>query len=246
MNLRFAYLLGLLLTGAAARAQVGTLGQEGAAAQANLAALVSGAPTVLPRGGNEEVVGSPYVDNRWLLARITLRTNKPLAPVPLKYNLLEQRLLMRTLQRPKDSLQLDDRLVTGFVLEEPASPAGPARQRPFRRFAEAPLPKHRADFAEVLHQGRYTLLKHHLKTLKKADYQGAYSTDRRQHEIETRAVYYLRTPNGTLAPVKLSLKALQTAAPALAQALKTAADSREPNSEADWAAVLGTVDPPAK
>ncbi|MBF9237930.1 hypothetical protein I2I05_11040 [Hymenobacter sp. BT683] len=248
INLRHASLVGVLLMGAAsAQAQQAGTVPDGAAAQANLAALASGSPTVVPRGASEGLKGSPYAENRWLPAQITLTNNLPLAPVPLKYDVLEHRLLMRTVARPNDSLQLDDRQVVRFVLQEPASPFGPARQREFRRFLEAPLDRHRTDYVEVLHEGRYTLLKHYQKSLKKADFQGAYSSDRRFDEIEDKSVYYLRTPEAKLVPVKLGLKPLTAAAPPLAAALKSAVDQKKPKTDADWVAVLHAADPaPAK
>lgn len=240
MNIRLFPLLGLLFAGAVHAQQ--PVGQEGAAAQANLNALTAGAPTVVPRGESYGLVGSPYADNRWLPARITLNNQLPLVPMPLKYDVLEHRLLMRTLARPPDSLQLNDRQVVRFVLQEPASAAAPARQRVFRRFAEAPAPKDRTDYVEVLHEGRYTLLKHYVRTMQKANYQGAYSTDRRYDEIEDKSVYYLRTPETALLPVKLGLKPLQAAAPALAGALKTAVATQKPKTDAEWSAVLNAVD----
>jgi hypothetical protein len=227
-------LFGLLLSGTAAQAQ-----KEGAVAQANLDALTEGAPTVLPRGTSAGVKGSPYADNRWLRARLSLSNKLPLAPLPLKYDVLENRLLVRTVERPNDSLQLDDHQVVSFVLEEPAS----ARQRVFRRFAESPLPQHRTDYVEVLHEGHYTLLKHYLKQFRKADFQGAYSSDRRYDEIIDNSVYYFSVPGAAPTPVKLTLKALQAAAPALAPQLKTALATQKPKTDADWAGVLNAADP---
>ena len=245
MNFRFSLLLGLLVTAASAHAQTG--GADGVAAQANLNALAAGAPALLPRSETYGVKGSPYADSRWLPAQIKLANSQPLAPVPLKYDVLEHRLLMRPLTRGNDSLLLDDRQVVSFVLLEPASALGPARPRLFRRFLEAPNERQRRDYVEVLNNGQYTLLKHHIKSIKKADYQGAYSSDQRYDVIDDKPVYYLRTPAGGLQAVKLGLKPLQTAAPALADALKTAVATQRPKTDADWAAVFRTVDPaPAK
>ncbi|MBF9140480.1 hypothetical protein [Hymenobacter properus] len=237
MNFRHFALLGLLFTTGLAHAQ------QDAAAQTNLNALAAGAPAVVPRGTADGFKGSPYADARWLPAQITLTNNLPLAPVPLKYDVLEHRLLMRAPARPTDSLQLDDTRVVRFVLNEPATALGPARQRVFRRFAEAPTANHKQDYVEVLHQGRYTLLKHYLKTLKKANYQGAYNTDSHYDEIEDKTVYYLLTPEAQLVPLKLALKPLQGAALALAAALKASADAKKPKTDADWAAVLDAADP---
>ena len=244
MKLLLPVLAGLLLLSPlAARAQATTLTQQGLAAQNNLNDLVNGLPSVLPRGESEGTIGSPYADNRWLLARLDLPNGRPLAPVPVKYDVLGHRLLMRHPERPADSLQLDDQQVRGFVLEEPATPRGPARQRVFRRFAEAPQAIQRTSYVEVLHAGRYTLLKHYKKTLKKANYQGAYSAGTRFDEIEDNTTYYLVASGAAPLPVKLGLKTLQAAAPPLANAIKVSADAQKPKTDADWAAVLNTADP---
>ena len=235
------FLLTLLLTGARARAQSAATGQEGAAGISNLRDLASGMPAVLPHGLGEGTVGSPYADARWLPAQLRLTNNLLLAPIVLKYDVLDHRLLMRSPGRATDSLQLDDARVTGFVLTEPASGLAPARLRQFRRFAEAPLARERTDYVEVLHTGRYTLLKHYAKILKVAGQPGAYSTGPRSDMIEDQLVYYLRTPEAALLPVKLNLTTLQAAAPALAGPLKAAAHN--PKTEADWVAVLNAVDP---
>ena len=238
-------LLGLLLTGATAQAQSAAIGQEGAAGVSNLRDLAVGVPAVMPHGSGEGVLGSPYADGRWLSAQLRLNNNLPLAPIPLKYDVLEHRLLMRSSARATDSLQLDDARVASFVLLEPASALGPARPRQFRRFEEAPLAKERPDYVEVLHAGRYTLLKHYAKTLRKASQPGAYSNGPRYDLIEDHPAYYLRTPEAALLPVKLTLKTLQAAAPALAKPLEAA--THAPKTEADWVAVLNAVDPePAK
>ncbi|UYZ64591.1 hypothetical protein [Hymenobacter weizhouensis] len=231
----------LLLAGLlplAALAQQPSIEQSGTAAQANLNSLVAGSPAVVPRGEAYGTIGSPYADPRWLPARITLTSKVPLAPVPLKYDVLNRRLLMRPVNRPADSLVLDDRTVVRFELEEPGG-----RRRLFRRFEEAPVPTQRPDYVEVLHEGKYTLLKRYAKAVQKADYQGAYSADRRFDEVLDRPTYYLRRPDGSAVPVKLSLKALQAAAPELAPALKSAPNASAAKTEAEWAAVLAAADP---
>lgn len=241
MMLRFLPVISLLLAATAAHAQ-----NDGSAAQANLNTLVSGAPTMVPRGSSDGLKGSPYADARWLPAQITLSNKLPLSPVQLKYDVLDHRLLMHKPAPSPDSLQLDDRLVERFVLLDPTA-SGTAHSRTFRRFREAPSPQYRADYVEVLHEGSYALLKHHLKTMKKASLQGAYNTDQRYDEIEDKSVYYLRLPDASITSVKLTLKTLQTAAPALANGLKTAAAALKPKTEADWVAVFNAADPaPAK
>lgn len=247
MKLLLFYTLTLLLVGPIAFAQQASAGLEGAGGQSNLRDFTRGLPAMLPNGTEEDVVGSPYADNRWLSARLEVPNARPLPPVVLKYDVLGRRLLMRPqLSDRPDSLVLDDARVAGFVLSEPATPLGPGRQRRFRRFEESPVPIQRTSYVEVLHQGRYGVLIHRRKTLIPADLQGAYNAGRRSPTIVDHTEYYLRTPEGQLRPLKLSLKALQQGAPALAMALHAAAKVRNPSSEADWAAVLDATDPALK
>ena len=237
----------LLLASPAAFAQQAPAGLEGAAGQSNLRDLVRGLPAVLPSGTEESVAGSPYADNRWLPARLDVPNARPLPPVALKYDVLHHRLLMRPqLSGRPDSLELDDARVAGFVLSEPATPLGPGRQRRFRRFEESPVPVQRTTYVEVLHQGRYAVLIHRRKTLIPADLQSAYNSGRRTSSITDYTSYYLLTPEGQLRSLKLSLKALQHEAPALAPALQAAVQARKPSSEADWGLVLDMADPAAK
>ncbi|MBJ6109611.1 hypothetical protein JAO73_11350 [Hymenobacter sp. BT523] len=246
-------LLGLCLAGASAHAQTSNIAnlpvaqrdysKEGANDYANLSNLTNGAPHLLSRHPN--TVGSPYADNRWLTAHVTLANKQPLLPMLLKYDVLDRALVMRKEAPSPDSVELNDSKVASFVLEEPASALGPARRRLFRRFEEGPAARQR-DYVEVLHEGRYALLKHHLKQIKREGFGGMYSNGAPIDEIEDASVYYLRTPEGTLTPVKLTLKALQAAAPALAEPLKTAAAAQKPRSEAGWGAVLDAADPAAK
>ena len=241
MTARLLAALGLLLAlPAAAQAQTSIPDMSGPAAQANLRALAAGAPAVLPTG-SPETIGSPYADQRWLLASLVLNNALPLAPVPLKYDVLNHRLLMRALPPQPDSLVVDDHLVVSFVLTEPAMGTAPGRRRTYRRFVEAPLPAQRTDYVEVLHLGRYALLKHYVKTLVPADYQGAYSSGRRSNEIEDKSVYYLSTPTAGLVSMKLTLKALQVAVPELAAGLKKLGGPLQ--TEAQWVAALDAADP---
>ena len=240
MHRSFLAALSLMLAAPAAFAQ-----QTDPNAQSNLNALTMGAPTVLPRGTSDGVKGSPYADSRWRMAQLTLSNRLPLAPVPLKYDVLDQRLLMHKAAPSRDSLQLDDRLVQQFVLLNPSTSGLAARPRVFRRFAEAPEAADRGSYVEVLHQGKYTLLKRHRRTLKKANFQGAYSSDNHYDEIEDHSDYFLSAVGAPAQPVKLALKPLQQAAPALAEALKSAAAAQRPRTDADWGLVLDLADPAA-
>lgn len=246
--MKFSYLLlGLGLVSASAHGQIvqgaptiqRDYSQQGANEFANITELTKGTNLLMHK---TNAIGSPFADDRWLLANVTLANKLPLAPIQLKYDVLEHRLLMHRPAPSPDSIELDDHQVASFLLMEPASNTGPARQRLFRRFEEGPGARQR-DYVEVLHEGRYTLLKNYQKNIKREGFQGMYSNGIPTDEIEDASLYYLRTPEGALTPVKLNLKAIQTAAPALSAALKTAASAQKPRTEADWAAVLNAADP---
>jgi len=240
MSVRWLYLFPLLLlAGPLAQAQQANLEQAGAAGQANLDKLARGEAAPLYLGRTDGVEGSPYLDDRWLPAQLTTDNQVPLAPVPLRYDVLNHWLLM--LSATHTPLHLNDRHVVGFVLQEPASATGPARQRRFRRFAEAPNPAYRSHYAEVLHEGRYVLLKHYLKTVRKAPVSSGYGTDTHAATLDDNTTYFLRLSAAETVPVKLTLKSMQGALPPLAGPLQSRAQAAR--TEADWVAILQQLDP---
>ncbi|GGF13474.1 hypothetical protein [Hymenobacter cavernae] len=206
--------------------------------QENINSIVKGSAAMTMDNRYAGVTGTPYLVPRWLSADITTRQKKVVAALPLKYDVLQQQLLMRDPQKG-DSLLLDENLVTSFVLSDPSRMHD---KRQFRRFLEAPNPAQSREFVEVLHQGKYALLKQYNKTLDKANYKGAYSVDQRSDEIQDKITYYLARSAGPAVPVKLNLKALQAAAPDLASALKEEGSKRPAKTEDDVVALLGAVD----
>ena len=177
--------------------------------QENMNSILKGSAGMTMDNRYEGLSGTPYIIPRWLSATITTRQNKVMEAVPLKYDVLQQYLLMRDPQKG-DSLVLDSNAITSFVLNDPSRLP---EKRTFRHFLEAPNPAQSREFVEVLHQGKYTLLKQYSKEVQKASYKGAYSADRRADEIRDKTTYYLLGANQVATPVKLSLKALQAAAP---------------------------------
>jgi hypothetical protein len=186
------------------------------------------------------ISGSPYLVPRWLSAVITTRSKTVMDTVPLKYDVLRQRVLIRD-QQKGDSLQVEDNLIASFVLTDPEQAQ---EKREFRRFLEAPEPEQAREFVEVLHRGKYTLLKQYKKDIQTAGYASAYLYDESPKAIEDKVVYYLARPNGSAVPVKLKMKALQSAAPELASALKEASRKQSIAKEEDAVALLHAVDKP--
>lgn len=206
--------------------------------QENLNSIVKGSAGMTMDNRYEGITGTPYLVPRWLSAAVTTRQKKVVDALPLKYDVLGQHLWMRDPQKG-DSMLLDDNAIASFVLSDPSRVP---EKREFRRFLEAPNPAQSREFVEVLHQGKYTLLKQYSKEIRKASYKGAYGADRRSDDILDKTTYYLVGTNKAAAPVKLSLKALQAAAPELAAALKDEASQRPAKTEADLVALLAAVD----
>jgi len=206
--------------------------------QENLNSIVKGSAGMTMDNRYEGITGTPYLVPRWLSATVTTRQKKVVEALPLKYDVLGQHLLMRDPQKG-DSMLLDDNAIASFVLSDPSRIP---EKREFRRFLEAPNPAQAREFVEVLHQGKHTLLKQYSKEIQKASYKGAYGADRRSDDIRDKTTYYLLSAGKAAVPVKLSLKALQAAAPELAAALKDEASKRPARTEVDLVAVLAAVD----
>lgn len=212
--------------------------------QENMTAIMRGSAAVGMDNRYEGLRGSPYVITRWLPATLTTRQKVEVKGVILKYDAYQQHLLMRDPQKG-DSLQLDDNMIASFVLTDPTRIP---MEREFRRFLEAPEPAQSREFVEVLHQGRYTLLKQYGKKLSAANYKGAYNAaDQRHDELLDQPVYYLLRPNAGLVTIKPTLKGVQAAAPELAAALKARADLSKVSgkNETEVATLLRAVDPAA-
>jgi hypothetical protein len=196
--------------------------------------------TTMKPNGLSGVSGSPYVDNRWLPARMAFTNNLPLEPVQLKYDALAGRILMRPANGIGDSLQLNDVMLAQFELNEPATAKSPARKRTFRRFLEAATPSQQREYVEVLHQGQFTLLKRYTKVIRAGSRTGLGETN---DQILSHEEYYMVLPNTAPVSVKLSVKSLSAADPAIAGPLKADASAQKAKTDADWVAVLATVDP---
>ncbi|MBC6611238.1 hypothetical protein H8B15_09905 [Hymenobacter sp. BT507] len=221
--------------------QVPTSG-SGVMAQENINSIVRGGQGYTIDTRYQGLVGSPYAIARWLPAVVTTDHDVKLQPVLLKYDVVQQLLYARQPART-DSMLLNENRVKSFVLTDAA---GAMPERRFRRFAEAPNPAQGREFVEVLHEGKYTVLKQYQKKMEQANYKGAYSQDKRYDELVTKETYYLCSPDGKVVPInKLTLKALQSAAPELSTKLKSEADRNRSmgKSEADLMTLMQVVDP---
>ena len=195
--------------------------------------------TYVGRSNAKLVNGSPYMDSRWLVAHLTTTRRAQIPPLPLRYDVLNKRLVMQPSDAVHDSLQLNDNDLVQFELDEPATDNRPAYKRVFRRFSEAPVPTQTTDYVEVLHEGKFTLLKHYEKKYTESVSNGLVEGGGR---IADRLTYYVSRPNSGVVPVKLSLKSMQVMLPDLAAALKNSPTVQNAKTEREWAAILDSLD----
>ncbi|MBT2558468.1 hypothetical protein J7E24_11785 [Hymenobacter sp. ISL-91] len=243
--MKIRYVIPLLLAVTAVQAQnqkteIPKLKQDGVSGKDNVRALVDGNAVSLPRGESYGLKGSPYLDQRWLKTNVQLTNETKTESMLLKYDILEQRLLVRLPQSPNDSIRLNDASVVSFTMAVPGDYNQPAHQQHFRRFMEAPTLEQQLTYVEVVYEGKYTLLKRYSKLKRKANYQGPYSPDQRYDEINDQNQYYLLRPDKTLVLLKLTLKTLQAAAPELA--LKSVPGAGKASTDVEWAAVLAAAE----
>jgi hypothetical protein len=234
-------LFALLLSAGAAMAQginpsTNTGGQTG-----NAQAVGMNNFTAFVKRTDKAVLGSPYADSRWLTAHLNMTNAGHIPPLPLRYDVLNKRLVMRSSDSEADSAQLNDNTLVSFELDEPASSTNPAYKRYFRRFTESAEPAKMSDYVEVLHQGKFSLLKHYEKNYVKAvPNNGMAETNDR---INDKVTYYISRPGTSALPVKLTLKGLMVSLPDFAPALKAAPGAQNARSDMEWSAVLKSVDP---
>ncbi|RTQ49516.1 hypothetical protein EJV47_11855 [Hymenobacter gummosus] len=183
--------------------------------------------------------GQPWIQRSWQPGELVMSKGR-MVDLLLRYDAYGQQLLGVT-KGKTDTLLLDHRLVQSFVMKDEA---GAGTMRTFRRFDNAPQPEQRLNFVEVLHAGKYSLLKHHGRQLHRAAEGGVVlNGDSNNDRISEVYTYYLSRPDGTTVPVKLNAKAISAAAPELAAAIKTAqASKKADSSEAGMAALLDGVD----
>ncbi len=159
----------------------------------------------------EGVKGSPLLLDQWTPGRVTLRDGKVFSSVQLKYDLYRDEIVVK---HPYDHAVIPEKYtVTQFSLR-----SEPGEDSLYFMLVDY-LPNYRKfppnHFAQVLYgnlsdPNTSTLLAVHNKKLIKADFQGAYSADRRYDEFsETMTSYYLVKPNGRSYRFKPTLSSIR-------------------------------------
>lgn len=179
--------------------------------------------------------GNPFLLPAWLPADVLLLGNRQPKQVPVKYDLVRQQLRVR---RP----QGDSVIVPLSQLREFTLTPGPQA----RRFVPLSGPGTPDGFAEILSPGPHVqLLKQWAKTVVQAPAANStYAAPTTVNAYADRPRYYLRTPNGRLAEVRLKRGSLQEALAAYPTALQALKARKGPlNSEAELRDAIAALDP---
>lgn len=168
----------------------------------------------------EGLRGTPYLVPTWSKGEIELVTGKVYADVPLKFDALTQNLvILRPAQ--KDSILVYANQIKRFSFQDTDGNPFVYRRFPALKTDDTEL---KESYFQVLYTGKNTLLKRTGKTLRKADFKQAYSSNVRYDAYEDNVAYYLLRPDQSLTKLKRARKPLFEALGGDQNALKDFAD----------------------
>ncbi|GAB2964503.1 hypothetical protein GCM10027048_37510 [Hymenobacter coalescens] len=206
----------------------------------NLDALLDGKMAhnyVAPR---RDVQGQIFFQRTWQPGEIILtNTKQRIGNILLQYDAYGAQLLAVPQKGRRDTLLLNTNSIQGFVVQDELIPN---RVHTFRRFDNAPRPDQQHKYVEVLHDGKYSLLKRHGRQIYRGDDGRVFNSGRNYDRIEEHVTYFLSRPDGSAVQVKLNAKAISNAAPALAAAIKTEMERQPAKTEMEVVALLRNVD----
>jgi hypothetical protein len=148
--------------------------------------------------------GSPYLLPGWALGTVAMRTGNVQRQQWLKYDLSAGRLLWR---RPQgDSVELFTTMVREFTLRDSAT----HQTHVFRLYpaVQTEQPVLRATFFDVRYDAGRTALLRHLTRQVRTQSSGGAMTTIKKSEWSSKTVYFLKLPNQTLVPVRLSSRSV--------------------------------------
>ncbi|SNC65825.1 hypothetical protein SAMN06265337_1403 [Hymenobacter gelipurpurascens] len=157
------------------------------------------------------IKGTPFLSQYWQKADLRLQSDKVMKDVPIKYDLMENKLI--ALRKEGDSIILASGLVKEFVLHDMAlKPLMEPVDKLYRRYSFLQDSKLVDAYFEVLSEGKeVVLLKRVRKNMMRASQEASYNTGNNADQILSRTEYYVFAANGKAKPVKLSRKGLDKA-----------------------------------
>ncbi|WP_139924548.1 hypothetical protein [Hymenobacter sp. DG01] len=211
-------------------------------ANENLGALLDGKMAYAYQAPQREAQGQAFFQRTWQPGEIILvNTKQRIGNIQLQYDAYGYQLLAVPQRNRADTLLLNKNEIQGFVVQDELFAD---RVHTFRRFDNAPRPDQQQEYVEVLHEGKYTLLKRHSRQLQRSDKDKVFNSGRHYDQLVEYNSYFLSRPDGTVVPVKLNAKAISAAAPDLAAAIKAELARQQvlAKSELDIVTLLASVD----
>lgn len=152
----------------------------------------------------EGLRGTPYLVPNWSKGEIELLGGKVYTNVSVKFNASTQNLVMLR-PTPGDSIIIFAGQIKRFAFLDGDGNAFLYRRYPDLKTDDAAL---KESYFQVLYPGKNTLLKRTSKSLRKADYQQAYSANIRYDSYQDEVTYYLLRPDQSLIKLKRARKPL--------------------------------------
>ncbi|TAD96834.1 MAG: hypothetical protein EAZ97_13345 [Bacteroidetes bacterium] len=161
--------------------------------------------------------GDPYFINQWLPTEVLNNEGVKYQPSLIKLDIYEaQEVLMK--RTTGDSIILDYNKIRQISISDTVK----KKIYVFRRIAEPRRQETKADFYQVLLEGKYSLFVKRGKYVLKADFKGAYSNGIFYDEYKPTNIFYVKNAtNDALEEVKNSKKAFLKALPNQEELLKT-------------------------
>lgn len=139
------------------------------------------------------VLGTPYVNEKWVMGTVTAQNGKKHENIPVMYN-AHYDLIEAVVRR--DTLILDSRLVSALELTitDKEGSRFAVFKNGFTSKAEKIEPTH---FFEVIYEGsQIKMLRKHYKMLKPSNFDAAYNTGSKFDEFIPVITTYIQTPSG--------------------------------------------------
>lgn len=190
----------------------------------------------------EGVKGTPFWRDDFAAARVELKTGNsnersliPEAQVML--NLEDYELIVRVPNQDQQITFRCDQVASITFADDPVSFQGFSTQDVFPETRDC-------GFVQVLYSGAVTLLKVSTKLFEKADYKGAYSSDKRYDEYRLDTRYWIASrPGAEFERIRLAKRPILKALPAYEDQIKKLMkqENLDPGKEADLIKILGTL-----
>lgn len=164
---------------------------EGVEGQTNLQMLGGSSMTARTFDARYQGVdGYPTLFEKFVTGVIETSDGKKVKCPQINYDVYADEVIV---VQNRQELIISNELVKSFILNNGITAVS---------FIKHSIESGKTGYYQVLVDGDFQLLKKNLKTFLKADYQGAYSADRRQDEFKDNADYYFLTEEGKLMELK--------------------------------------------